>query len=654
MRNLIKKVVRNIHLTLMKFLFKRSFAGKVSAYIMALIMIIFCVVMISFYRVAREKIITSSVRHATSMLTNMSQQIDAQLQSVAHSIDNTAWIAETNIHHVDSMKSLLIHNIQNNPLIIGGSVAYEPDTINGQEHLKMIYASKSDSGVVFNEIGDRNYYYPDMDWYLTPKKLKQGCWSEPYFDEGAGNVIMATYSRPLINSVGEAYAVYTADISLLNFTDLIEKIQPFPESYSFMLSRNGYYITHQKKERILNETIFSRAVADRNSDYERIGRAMLAGESGNYMFDNEMDRSYAIYTPVSNIGWSICNVGQQDVLLADLNGATRSIIIIFLVGLFFLFLCTVFIIKRLMKPLEGFASSAEEIAHGNFEAHLPDIQSKDEMKALHDAFVYMQQSLTDYIAELKQSTASKERIESELNIAHKIQMGMLPRIFPPFPEREDVELYATLKPAKEVGGDLYDFFILDEKLYFTIGDVSGKGVPASLFMAVTRTLFRNISRSALSSAEIVCQMNEAIAEQNDSNMFVTLFVGVLDLQSGELDYCNAGHNPPVLITSDGTTALLKPKKNQRAVGVFNEIAYYNEVMTLQSDTTLFCYTDGIVEAENIQKELYRKERLLKTLSGHRQYGMKQLTEQVLESVAEHVLDAEQSDDLTILVIKYKK
>ncbi|MEG3047207.1 MAG: PP2C family protein-serine/threonine phosphatase, partial [Mucinivorans sp.] len=206
----------------------------------------------------------------------------------------------------------------------------------------------------------------------------------------------------------------------------------------------------------------------------------------------------------------------------------------------------------------------------------------------------------------------------------------------------------------EVGGDLYDFFILDEKLYFTIGDVSGKGVPASLFMAVTRTLFRNISRSTLTSEEIVGQMNESMTQQNDSNMFVTLFVGILDLQNGKLDYCNAGHNPPVLVASDGTTTLLKPKKSQLAVGVFNETVYTSESITLESGTKLFCYTDGIVEAENVGKRLYRQDRLMQTLSLHHQCDVKRLTEQVLESVAGHVLDAEQSDDLTVLVIKYKK
>ena len=638
----------------MSFILKRSFAGKVSAYIILLIMIIFGVIMALFYTVTRNKIITASVPYASSMLTNMSQQIDAQLQSVVHSINNTAWMIEANIARDDSIKSILRHNILNNPLIMGGSVAYEPDTLNGQECLKMIYAFQDTNGITVEEIGDERYYYPGMDWYLIPKHLKHSHWSEPYFDEGAGNIMMATYSRPLLNAAGEVYAVYTADVSLLRFAELVEKIQPFADSYSFMLSRNGYYITHRKKERLLRETIFSIARMENNPGYELVGHAMLAGKSGNQMFMNDKNPSYAIYAPVSSIGWSICNVGKQEVLLGALNAAARFIIIIFIAGIICFFLCTLLIIKRLMKPLEGFAVSAKEVAHGNFDAHLPDIRSEDEMKTLHDSFAYMQQSLTAYIAELQQTTASKEHIESELNIAHNIQMGMLPRIFPPFPERKDVELYAMLKPAKEVGGDLYDFFIMNDKLYFTVGDVSGKGVPASLFMAVTRTLFRNISRNTLSAAEIICQMNESISEQNDSNMFVTLFVGILDLHSGNLDYCNAGHNSPVLIAPDGRATLLKPAKNQLAVGVFSEIAYAGESILLDSDTKLFCYTDGVVEAENTRQELYSEECMLKTLSVHHHYDVKRLTEQMLESVADHVLTAEQSDDLTILVIKYKK
>ncbi len=634
----------------MKNIFKHSLAWRLSSYLIPVICIVFCFIIIWYYNVSRDKIIASSMEKANTVMANMSQKIGQQVQSVSQSIDNTAWLIEKNINDEAKLKDILWHNIQNNSLMIGSALAYEP-TEGGK--LKMLYASENDKGISVVNLNTEHYYYPGMDWYIIPKQLKQSYWSEPYFDEGAGNLIMTTYSVPLMNEKGEVYAVYTADISLLNFTDVVAKMKPFPDSYSFMLSRNGYYLTHRKKERILHETIFSNAYNYNSKEYVEIGHAMQAGKTGFLKFTNDGDVSYAIYTPISNIGWSICSVCKRDVLLSALNSITNTLLVLFCLGIICFMVFSILVIKHIMKPLEGFTASAEEIAHGNFEASLPQIKSQDEMMELHDSFSYMQHSLTSYIAELKETTASKERIQSELNIAHQIQMGMVPKIFPPFPERDDVDLYAMLKSAKEVAGDLYDFFISDDKLYFIIGDVSGKGVPASLFMAVTRSLFRNIARTSKTPAEIINGINDSISEQNESNMFVTLFLGILDLPTGKLSYCNGGHNPPILISPDGKATMMDIKKNV-FVGFMPGFKYEGEEIQLESGAKLFCYTDGVVEAENAEKELYSEARLLKTLEVHSKYGVKRLTEQVLESVSEHVLMAEQSDDITILIVNYKK
>lgn len=634
----------------MKNIFKHSLAWRLSLYLIPVICIVFCIIIAWYYNVSRDKIIASSMEKANTVMANMSQKIGEKVQAVSQSIDNTAWLIEKNINDEAKIKDILLHNIQNNPLMIGSAVAYDPG--DGGK-MKMLYASENDKGISVVNQNTEHYYYPGMDWYIIPKQLKQSYWSEPYFDEGAGNIIMTTYSVPLINEKGEVYAIYTADISLLNFTDVVAKMKPFPDSYSFMLSRNGYYLTHRKKERILHETIYSNAYNYHSKEYVEIGHAMQAGKIGYLKFDNDGDVSYAIYTPISNIGWSICSVCKRDVILSALNSITNSVLVLFVIGIICFMVFCILVIKRTMKPLEGFTASAEEIAHGNFDANLPQIKSQDEMMELHDSFSYMQHSLTSYIAELKQTTASKERIQSELNIAHQIQMGMVPKIFPPFPERDDVDLYAMLKSAKEVAGDLYDFFISDDKLYFIIGDVSGKGVPASLFMAVTRSLFRNIARTSKTPAEIINGINDSISEQNESNMFVTLFLGILDLPTGKLSYCNGGHNPPILISPDGKATMMDIKKNV-FVGFMPGFKYEGEEIQLESGAKLFCYTDGVVEAENAEKELYSEARLLKTLEVHSKYGVKRLTEQVLESVSEHVLMAEQSDDITILIVNYKK
>ena len=274
------------------------------------------------------------------------------------------------------------------------------------------------------------------------------------------------------------------------------------------------------------------------------------------------------------------------------------------------------------------------------------------MKILHDSFEIMQKSLVEYIDELKETTASKERIESELHIARKIQMDMVPKIFPPFPEREDVDLYAKLIPAKEVGGDLYDFFIEDNKLYFIVGDVSGKGVPASLVMAVTCRLFRTVAARFHTPAEIVAALNDTLAENNDSNMFCTAFLGVLDLKTGNMQYCNAGHNAPVMLASLGEVEFMEVKPNL-PLGLFGDFSYEGQECDITKGTSLFLYTDGVTEAENMAKALYSDGRLLAFL-GKQQKNMPQtIVDAVLDDVNKHADGAEQSDDITIMCVHYR-
>ena len=249
--------------------------------------------------------------------------------------------------------------------------------------------------------------------------------------------------------------------------------------------------------------------------------------------------------------------------------------------------------------------------------------------------------------QLGEITSVKERMESELEIARGIQMSMLPKIFPPYPERSDIDIFASIVPAKEVGGDLYDFYIRDEKLYFCIGDVSGKGVPASLVMAVTRSLFRTVSGHEKSPGRIVTAMNDSMSEMNESSMFVTFFCGVLDLKTGHLRYCNAGHNAPVLL---GTAKSLLPVESNIPLGIMQGMAFKEQETDLSYDDAIFLYTDGLTEAENASHELFGERRMLDALSGLK--GSRSHQEQMQKAVIGFVGGAPQSDDLTMLIIHY--
>ena len=258
-----------------------------------------------------------------------------------------------------------------------------------------------------------------------------------------------------------------------------------------------------------------------------------------------------------------------------------------------------------------------------------------------------------YIGQLKDTTAQKASIERDLHIANEIQMGMLPKVFPSYPEREDVQIYASLAPAKEVGGDLFDFYFRDGKLFFCIGDVSGKGVPASLFMAVTRSVFRTVSAHESLPDRVMTNLNKTIAEINDSLMFVTLFVGVLDLQTGKMQYCNAGHDEP-LLAGAGVGTL--PCDANIPVGVDPTWNYSLQEADIYPGTTIFLFTDGLTEAENASHELFKIERVRETaeasLSRH-EHAPHQLIDAMTAAVHEFVGDAQQSDDLTMMGIQFR-
>ena len=265
----------------------------------------------------------------------------------------------------------------------------------------------------------------------------------------------------------------------------------------------------------------------------------------------------------------------------------------------------------------------------------------------------MQHSLTKYMEDLKATTASKAAIENELTIAHNIQMAMLPKIFPPYPNRNDIDIYGMLTPAKAVGGDLFDFYIRDEKLFFCIGDVSGKGVPASLVMAVTRSLFRNVSSHSSEPGQIATALNKALSEGNETNMFVTFFVGVLNLADGSLLYCNAGHEAPLLV-GKGIGTL--PCDANLPLGIMPDWSFTQQQAIIYPQTVIFLFTDGLSEAEDACHTQFGEERILavaeKVLS-QQQLQSQTFIDEMADAVNRFVGDAEQSDDLTMLALQYK-
>ena len=386
-----------------------------------------------------------------------------------------------------------------------------------------------------------------------------------------------------------------------------------------------------------------RAFAE-NKDFQELGEDMRQGnDSIRRRIGKGRNMSFVVYGPLSN-GWMLSISCLYRDVMKRTNTMSIFLFILGFIGLSLVFYFCRRTIKKMTRPITELSNAAINMAKGNFYASLPEIKSQDEMKSLHDSFVYMQNSIVDYIHELKTTISANERMESELNVARNIQMGMLRSDFPD-------KLHAMLIPAKEVGGDLYDFTLKDNKLAFAIGDVSGKGVPASLMMAITSAAIRFVSGRNMALDKTLSRINDGVTESNSNNMFVTLFVGRIDLATGHMEFCNAGHNPIIIIPPDAEPFFLKAKPNL-AVGLFTDFNYIAESIDLKPGTRIVAYTDGVTEAERADQSQFGEDRLLAWAADPKTRSLatpdKDVVDDLYATIHSFTLDNPQNDDITIL------
>ena len=310
--------------------------------------------------------------------------------------------------------------------------------------------------------------------------------------------------------------------------------------------------------------------------------------------------------------------------------------------------------RRFVKPIHELTDGVREISSGNLDKKI-EVQTGDEIEHLAVCFNAMTDELKTYMKNLAKETAERERIATELDVAKEIQNGMLPK---DFPARNDFELFATMTPAKEVGGDFYDFYFIDEThLAITVADVSGKGISAALFMVISKTILNNFAESFYKQnglAPVVVAANEQLCANNEAMMFVTAFIGVLDLETGEFIYVNAGHNPPVIYRAEENHCDYLDVKKNFVLGPMDGIPFVEQKISLKHGDLLFLYTDGVTEALNVDDEEYLPERLIKFMNvTDCTVNLETLLKNIRGDLLEHVGAAEQSDDITMFALRFK-
>ena len=641
---------------------KLTLANRLSIRIMAVLIVMSVVIMAMVYAVTRKVMVREAESRYEGIILHANEKIRGVLSDVYVAVINNISDIETDINNPDKLQEDLERMVRQNMYMSSCRLIFEPDFYPEKGQNYEIYAWRDSADVVRGKQMNENH--PDYlvhEWYKSSFEKDEGDWTPPYFDRAASQQLTTTYLTHIHDQNGRKVGMLGADVSLEWLRQRHQRVDAENhrrfetgfkvQSYSFIVDNDGTFLIHPNEDFVLKKNFKDLCAETPDKRDDEVFRRILNEESGMSLFERNGKIFWIFYSFVKYAEWTVVILVPDEIIFHNGNVLIIILLIIFLLGLSLIyFLCHRFLIIN-MRTLTRFVDAANQVSHGNFNVQLPMVKSR-EIDALRTAFGDMQVSLTSYINELKETTASNVAFEQELKFASDIQMQMLPKTYPPFPERTDIDIYGEVVTAKEVGGDLFDFFIRDEKLFFSIGDVAGKGMPAALVMAVARSMFRSASSIHTSPKLIVESINRSVCQSTHSYMFVTLFMGVLDLATGKLHYTNAGHEPPVLV---GSHTRFLPVINNIPLGLRQEWEYQEQEVMIVPGTTVFLYTDGFTEAETSDLKQYGRDRMFREAIrlAAKRLDSRTFVKDIRLTERTFVNYIPQKDDISLLAIKFR-
>jgi sigma-B regulation protein RsbU (phosphoserine phosphatase) len=601
----------------------------------------------------RASMNTLTARHAA--------HVDEMLQRIAQVARSTAAFLAVHPDVTEAeLYELLETNVRHSDLIYGSCVAYEPSAMPpfaaGRPRLAP-YACRR--GITSSAIRRMDvvhaYDYADgtWEWFATPRNTGEALWTEPFFDEGAGDIAMCTYAAPIVRG-GSFIGVATVDLPLKRLRDVIGTID-LMGGESVIVSRSGGIINHPDASRPGRLTIQELVARSGSAQAATLAREIAAGARGSTRMPEGFreEPHWIFYAPVPSARWTFVITVAEAEVMRFANRQLAFGIGVMLAGLGLITAMLLLLATRLTRPVTRLAGAVRTLGAGDLQARAPDAHRRDELGELARAFNAMVSKLQGHIAALTEATAAREAVESELRVARNIQSTLLPRTFPAFPDRTEFDLHAVIAPAKHVAGDFYDYFFAGpDSLVFVIGDVSGKGVPAAIFMAVSRTVIRNLAAREESPAAVLKAANDVLVRDSAESMFVTMFIARYDVRTGRLRYANAGHPPPLRLDSAGRVQRFGTTTGT-VLGMIPEAIYTEGEARLEPGETLILYTDGLPEARSPRGEFFGDERVMAAVLAGIGEEPAALCRRISETTAVFQAGAF-ADDLTLLVVARRR
>ena len=524
----------------------------------------------------------------------------------------------------------------------------------------------------WDENGDYVYLDPRLrPWYYMAKESKKLTFSEitPDYDTGRLAIMCGA---PIFRGK-EFVGVAGAGLYLEGIESMMMNAIFSDEGNTCIIDEKGNIIFSSNEEGELKASTVLGGKENSDKALTMLTQRAIEGQSGLELINIDGESSYVAFSPIESVGWSLISIIPEKTVLApkenlltfikqshqseadDVDKVTRSALMVMLLLILALAALSVFISnklsKRLVMPIALLTDKVRNMDGDQLNFAWYE-NTDDEVETLAHSFGSMTERLKEYIDDIQTVTAEKERIHTELSLATRIQAGIMPHDFPAFPDKKEFDLYALMEPAREVGGDFYDYFLIDDDhLGMVMADVSGKGIPAALFMMVAKTILQSCAMLGKSAAETLDKTNEALTTNNQTGMFVTVWFGILEISSGKLSCANAGHEYPAIKRADGSFELYKDKHGF-VIGGMEGTRYQEYTIQLDHGDMVFLYTDGVPEATNSDVVMYGTDRMLAALNREKDSSLKELLDNVCYDITDFIMDAEQFDDLTMMCLKY--
>lgn len=643
--------MRRIFITL-----QHTITGRVVTHVALFSIVAMLIIFTVFLHMEKNKLEAGAARYTLAEMEAIAFHIDDELHSVEVTMSNHTWRLASRLDNPDSLYSAVSSIVEDNSLIHACTIAFVPDYYPSKGRYYAPCAVREGSSIVPKNLNEYEYEYEYLNWFIVPKLTKSPYWGDPKkeyhggkeADGSAMNVV--TYSCPMYDPEGKLYAVVAVEVSLHSIAKIVSDMRIFPSSFNVLLDRRGMHIAHPDSALVLHEAFFAEAYGHSDEALQTMKDDMAAGRSGYILNKWNGDDYYLTYRSLKKTGWTLLSVCPAKEVIVGVERYALWASVLAVVFVILVVLVCQLSVRFVVHPVENITAAMRRVAHGRYDNELVAYNRVDEIAQLRNAFAYMQKAIASQSDRMRRDIVAEEEVRTDMRLASAMRQDILQASSSMEPGESRVDIGASIQPAKISAGDMYQHLVADGRLYFMMMGVSARGTLAASLMSIACRIFRSEAMRTDKPEVLADIINRALSECNPDFVFCPAFIGVLNLASGRVSYCNAGHPAPVMLTAHSEASLLEVERNM-PLGASSATVYAAQSVVMQKGSALCLYSDGVTDAVNADMSMYGEKRLMEALKAHGDKTSAELADFVMADVQTFAAQTDQLDDRAAMIVR---